>query len=301
MSANNILTGVRSLTRVMNQAASKTDTPGTEFDEAQLRQWLTRRGGYVHPALRVVENAPCGARGVIATEDISFDEVSSRALIVVPAATEITVEKALHTLEPLVPSRVLANAPLHTLDAGALVALLLAHERNKGSESDLFPYISSLPSQLSCPWALPPRQVEALLAGLAADPSLWADHLQEARRYLGVVSQGMGSDYSEHLRVSPDDIMWAIGIVSSRGYGGELRPGLVPYIDMVNHNVRASSFIWTEENDDAQAVFAVWSAWDDKPRPLKAGEELYVDYKMGGLSPLDVFLSHGFVPDELWE
>lgn len=38
-------------------------------------------------------------------EDISLEEVGARPLVLIPAAMELTLEKALETLEPLVPAR----------------------------------------------------------------------------------------------------------------------------------------------------------------------------------------------------
>eukprot|EP00959_Pyramimonas_sp_CCMP1952_P337205 7061498-Pyramimonas_sp.AAC.1 len=242
---------------------------------------------------------------------------------------ELTFEKALEVLEPLVPPRitgafekqqtdgvawvssVLARAPLHTLDAGALVALLIAHERRKGSASPWWPYLSALPETVSCAWALPVPQYADSGPTLSfvlyseyrrargIDTEGWPQELDAAQRYLNAVAQGMCQDYGEYLGITPDDVIWGIGIMSSRGYGGELRPGLVPYIDMVNHNARSTPFIWTDANLDQQALYAVWSVWDDEPRPLQAGDEVYVDYKFEGLGPLDAFMSHGFVPQEM--
>ena len=58
-----------------------------------------------YQGLKLVDEAPCGARGVIAVKDISLDEVSSRPLMLIPAAMELNLEKALEVLEPLVPAR----------------------------------------------------------------------------------------------------------------------------------------------------------------------------------------------------
>ena len=52
-------------------------------------------------------------------------------------------------------------------------------------------------------------------------------HAAYVPRYLDAVSTGMCQDYGEYLDISPDDVKWGIGIMSSRGYGGELRPGQI--------------------------------------------------------------------------
>ena len=41
-------------------------------------------GGYVHPSLRLSENAPCGARGILASARIDEADLLERSLVVVP-------------------------------------------------------------------------------------------------------------------------------------------------------------------------------------------------------------------------
>ena len=50
--------------------------------------------------------------------------------------------------------------------------------------------------------------------------------------------------------------------------------------------------------DDGKPFVFVSSIWDDEPRPLAAGEELFISY-MANTPPLTAFLNLGFVPDEL--
>lgn len=55
------------------------------------------------------------------------------------------------------------------------------------------------------------------------------------------------------------------------------------------------SYVGTE---DGKAFVFVSSIWDDQPRPLTAGDELFISY-MASTPPLTAFLNLGFVPEEL--
>ena len=54
---------------------------------------------------------------------------------------------------------------------------------------------------------------------------------------------------------------------------------------------------YTGVEDGRHFVF-VSSIWDDEPRPLKAGDEVFISY-MASTPPLTAFLNLGFVPEEL--
>lgn len=55
------------------------------------------------------------------------------------------------------------------------------------------------------------------------------------------------------------------------------------------------SYVGTE---DGKPFVFVSSIWDDQPRPLAAGDELFISY-MASTPPLTAFLNLGFVPEEL--
>eukprot|EP00879_Flechtneria_rotunda_P003981 GHRR01004221.1.p1 GENE.GHRR01004221.1~~GHRR01004221.1.p1 ORF type:complete len:501 (+),score=211.42 GHRR01004221.1:164-1666(+) len=40
----------------------------------RLCHWVRQQGGYVHPSLQVVENAPCGCRGIVAVDSVCLPE-----------------------------------------------------------------------------------------------------------------------------------------------------------------------------------------------------------------------------------
>lgn len=52
--------------------------------EQPLRAWLASQGGFLHPALRLVESAPCGARGVVAAGGgIDLSELEAHGPLIV--------------------------------------------------------------------------------------------------------------------------------------------------------------------------------------------------------------------------
>eukprot|EP00798_Chlamydomonas_sp_ICE-L_P020860 gene20860-27697_t len=51
---------------------------------ANITSWVMDNGGYVHPALQLVDNAACGCRGVVAVSSISIEEQDEAPLIAVP-------------------------------------------------------------------------------------------------------------------------------------------------------------------------------------------------------------------------
>ena len=55
------------------------------------------------------------------------------------------------------------------------------------------------------------------------------------------------------------------------------------------------SYVGTE---DGKPFVFVSSIWDDQPKPLVAGDELFISY-MANTPPLTAFLNLGFVPEEL--
>lgn len=50
--------------------------------------------------------------------------------------------------------------------------------------------------------------------------------------------------------------------------------------------------------EDSRPFVFVSSVWDNEPRPLATGDELFISY-MAATPPLTAFLNLGFVPEEL--
>jgi hypothetical protein len=69
-------------------AAAAAAAPGTwagpgAGPEQPLREWLAREGGFFHPALRLVNDAPSGCRGVVATVPIPLAELEAHGPLLV--------------------------------------------------------------------------------------------------------------------------------------------------------------------------------------------------------------------------
>mmetsp|Transcript_23858 Transcript_23858/g.66173 ORF Transcript_23858/g.66173 Transcript_23858/m.66173 type:complete len:354 (-) Transcript_23858:707-1768(-) len=285
-------------------------------DCTQMMQWIRENGGYIHESLCVSDSAPCGSRGVVASLQISAEEAAASPLVAIPCGFELTDDVATRSLLPLLPHD--AASDLSNLDSGALVMLGLAYELSIGDKSGFAPYIASLPSHLPCPWSWGDQQAQAALAGMNGGGSPgWMREVGKARRYAESVSRGLWQDFGQHVGISQEELTWALGIVTSRGYGGDQRPCLIPFIDLFNHDARAPPFLLQtlevemDGDGDSEAsesgrpttrnFYTVWATSSGKPRQLGAGDEVYVDYSIGAVSPLDIFLSHGFLPPEKWQ
>eukprot|EP00191_Tetraselmis_sp_GSL018_P015983 CAMPEP_0177579070 /NCGR_PEP_ID=MMETSP0419_2-20121207/735_1 /TAXON_ID=582737 /ORGANISM="Tetraselmis sp., Strain GSL018" /LENGTH=275 /DNA_ID=CAMNT_0019067655 /DNA_START=550 /DNA_END=1376 /DNA_ORIENTATION=+ len=195
---------------------------------------------------------------------------------------------------------------LEDLDSYAELVLQVARERSLGSGSVWYPYISSLPESLGCPWSKEDEQLELLLKQQAArgfPVDLWSGEVERAKDYASRVSQGLWRDFGQYIGLTAGDLRWALGIVASRVYGGSASPCLIPFVDLFNHDSRAAPFSREmlkvefedletgEPRTSVEEYYTVWSRRDGHPKALAAGEEVYVDYALGGMSALDVFLS----------
>lgn len=247
-------------------------------------------------------------------------------LVRVPLAFQMTRQVALDTLLPLVPADVLKRASLHELDDAALLVLLLAHERGLGRFSRWLPYIASLPTSPSCGYSekLQPHMLDAIYAmreELGVDTQGWPDELHKATQYASKIVDGLTFDYGPYLKhpddVSPsENINWALCQVASRATAGSDKYGalrLVPILDLVNHDANAGGFIeltgkeryhkgdFVESNaEDDTGAFVIRSMRLGQRKPLREGQELLANYNMPLYSPLDWFVSLGFVPPERW-
>lgn len=244
-------------------------------------------------------------------------------LIKVPLSYQMTRRMALQTLTSLLPPDVHQRAPIHELDDAALLVLLLAHERGLGKKSKFHPYIATLPIQPSCGYS-PAMRNQALqtidLMGieLGMDVVGWPVEISKASDRAQMIADGLTKDYGAYIATPAGTstfsvIQWSLCQVASRGTAGSEEYGalrLVPMADMVNHDVDTGGFIELNgkerlQNDhllDADekdaGAFVVRSIRHGRRRPLKLGQELLVDYHVPSYSPLDWFLSLGFVPPE---
>ncbi|KAL0023407.1 hypothetical protein WJX79_006595 [Trebouxia sp. C0005] len=279
-----------------NTFAIKATTGSVE----QLRDWIEEHGGYVHPHITLSSSPSFSCRGVVTTEDIDEELVSREPLLLVPEELSISTILAKEKLAPILKA---ANLPsLEELDAVLPLALFLAYERNKGQGSFWQPYLGLLPEQPGCAWLMHPeeltqalQQVKQLVGAEAQD---WESKVQDAKDAVNFQASAMATAYSKELNVSADDILWGMGQVLSRCFGQEPDLAMLPFTDLCNHSSHAmapNSYTGTE---DSRPFVFVSSVWDNEPRPLATGDELFISY-MAATPPLTAFLNLGFVPEEL--
>ncbi|GAX73678.1 hypothetical protein CEUSTIGMA_g1129.t1 [Chlamydomonas eustigma] len=137
--------------------------------DAKLRKWVVQNGGYIHDGLCLSDNAPCGARGVVALSRISLDDMLRRPLVSIPKTLHL--DNLLSTA--LVKSRVSTDVQhelVEGLEQVQIVAAALASERSLGTQSSWYPYIESLPEAAPCPWLLSDEALDhAVVMALAAN------------------------------------------------------------------------------------------------------------------------------------
>lgn len=244
-------------------------------------------------------------------------------LIRVPLSFQMTRTVALDTLLALLPGDIQRKASLHELDDAALLVLLLAHERGVGRHSRWLPYIASLPKEPSCGYSprLRPYLLKSILAlheEIGVDTYDWKGELVKAHKHAAKIAQGLTKDYGVYLKTPEGlstlaNIEWALCQVISRGIAGSEEYGalrMVPMLDMVNHDANAGSFVeltgkeklahtdFVEAAEEDAGTFVAQSIRHGRRKGLKKGQELLVDYNIPHYSPLDWFVSLGFVPRE---
>ncbi|GIL64069.1 hypothetical protein Vafri_18045 [Volvox africanus] len=217
----------------------------------------------------------------------------------------------------------------------AAAACCLAVERAKGSESFWLPYVRTLPDMPPNPWLLTGAELAEVLeqmtevaatrtklaeadsttaeAAEAAEAMLgwsggpvgcrtkWTAAVETARRRYGAMAaevlEVVGAD-SGQLRLDEEGLMWALGQVVSRSLGSGCSAGLLPLIDMANHDSAARPPLMMLDDQD-RLVFAVTSIRGGELAPLERGQELFISYQAEDLSPLHAWLKWGFVPHTL--
>lgn len=245
-----------------------------------LKDWVTANGGYIHPALQLVDNAPASrCRGVIAAQAIGLDELERGPLISVPQALQITSRHAGDLVDRLSNNASAAAAAQQQLSDGQLVAAALAYHckqmqqgpstlpnnlnsSSSSSSSSICcssfwrPYISTLPKEPPNPWLLQsPEQVTALIepyaisrgtAAIAGFAEAVADYRQQMLHSAAEVGQSLG----EILGITVHDIMTAAGHLQSRSLTSSGSSGLVPFVDMLNHSATARApMLQLDDND----------------------------------------------------
>ncbi|GIL76511.1 hypothetical protein Vretimale_6026 [Volvox reticuliferus] len=135
-------------------------------------------------------------------------------------------------------------------------------------------------------------------AGAVGCRTKWAAAVEAARRRYGgmaaEVLEVVGADRGQ-LRLDEEGLMWALGQVVSRSLGSGRSSGLLPLIDMANHDSAARPPLMMLDDQD-RLVFAVTSIRGGELAPLETGQELFISYQAEDMSPLQAWLKWGFVP-----
>lgn len=244
-------------------------------------------------------------------------------LIRVPLNFQMTRAAALDVLLPIIPADVQIKAGMSELDDAAILVLFLAHERGIGRYSRWMPYIASLPPEPSCGYSknLRPYMLDALAVmreELGVQTEGWPEELSRATTYAQKIADALTKDYGQYIKTPPDksvhnNIAWALCQVASRATAGSEKHGtlrLVPMIDQINHDESAAGFIeltgreriengnFIDATEDDSGTFVVRSLRHGRRKALKVGQELLANYNVPHYSPLDWFVSLGFVPPE---
>ncbi|KAG1677337.1 hypothetical protein FOA52_010716 [Chlamydomonas sp. UWO 241] len=251
-----------------------------------LVDWVLAASGYMHPSMRVVEEAPCGGgRGLIMTEDLDLEAVTGMPMLLVPEDLLLTSEVARHGFASHYEPQ--GAPPLGELDEVTQLAVMLAHERLDGDASFYAPYVSSLPHELPCAWALPPDELEARLQALA--PRLgregvdaWRAQVDASRASMQAHAAGAVARYGSFFPLEADVFTWAMGTVLSRAFSSPTHLSLLPLIDLCNHRQAADHpepiALGGDEDDVCFCVSSLSGAGDAAWRPLRAGDELLIRY-----------------------
>eukprot|EP00955_Chlamydomonas_euryale_P061679 358132-Chlamydomonas_euryale.AAC.6 len=104
--------------------------------EAALRKWITSRGGAVHDALALSDDAPCGARGVVAVRPVGVDELMQNPLVCIPKTLHLDNRMATAKLQAATPGQAATHEVMKQMEAIQMVAAALALERSLGMASE---------------------------------------------------------------------------------------------------------------------------------------------------------------------
>uniref|UniRef100_A0A7S3R8Z4 SET domain-containing protein n=1 Tax=Dunaliella tertiolecta TaxID=3047 RepID=A0A7S3R8Z4_DUNTE len=161
---------------------------------SNLSTWIESKGGSVNKNLKLEDEAPCGARGVVVcAPGISLADLEQAPLITLPYSLYFDTSKAAALLAQALattqantphphPSTSTSNRKTHPspsasaalhrealeqrLSSVQILGLAIALERQQGTKSSWYAYISSLPETPSCPWLLP-EHTEAVARAVA--------------------------------------------------------------------------------------------------------------------------------------
>lgn len=190
-----------------------------------------------------------GCRGVVAVAPITLGDLDATGpLISVPQALQFTSSTA-RSIIAAAAGPPAAAAAAEQLSDTQLIAAALAHELHHAASSSWRPYLASLPPSPPNPWLL--TSTEQILAALqpyqqqhlssAADASDWVAATAAARQQQLAAAAEVEAFLGSALGVSQQDVLSALGQVTSRSLVSGSSSGMCPVIDLVNHHAGASA------------------------------------------------------------
>ncbi|XP_052142793.1 uncharacterized protein LOC127762347 isoform X2 [Oryza glaberrima] len=219
-------------------AAAASAAPRIAPQPPDLLRWVQREGGFVHPALRVVDHPEhgLGVSAAAAEGDIPPGDV----LIALPGRLPLRLRRPAGAADAVLVQ--LAEQVPEELWAMRL-GLRLLQERAK-SDSFWWPYIANLPETFTVPIFFPGEDIKNLQCRFLLEFE------KEVKHKLGRVPLEdhpfCGQD------VNSSSLGWAMSAASTRAFRlhGEI-PMLLPLIDMCNHSFNPNARIVQEGNVDS--------------------------------------------------
>jgi len=251
-----------------------------------LKEWVASSGG----AADAVRLTDCGGglRGLKAARDLAKGDEILR----IPRSIILDVERA--EASPV--------SGVWRSSGGALpgylkLGLALLYEVRRGAASDLLPYLAMLPTQ------------DEFAAG-GGPAAMWSDDelaLTECAHLIDFAKRRRGQSRGEGVpALQPDalaaswaecglpgeppggdELAWAVGAVTSRAYGVGSGSGLVPVVDMANHDGRTPQHTAKGLEEDGRS-FVVLAT-----EPIRKGTQVCLSY--GELPNCVLLPQFGFV------
>jgi FKBP-type peptidyl-prolyl cis-trans isomerase len=273
-------------------AAPKKTKPKEAESTPEQRQrldfmdWVSAAGG----AVDAVRLADCGGglRGLKATRDLKKGEVIVR----IPRSIILDVERA----EACAVSSIWRGAA-DEIPGYVKIGLAVLYEQRRGAESDLRPYLELLPSR-------------ADFERDGGPAALWSDAELAVTECGGLIESAKRrrrQSYAADMRAlqpaalaarwtelglpgeppTTEELSWAVTVVTSRAYGVGSGSGLVPVVDMANHDGRYPQHTAKGLEEDGK-TFVVLAT-----ERIKEGAQVCLTY--GNLANLLLLPQFGFV------
>ncbi|KAJ1280917.1 hypothetical protein BS78_04G268500 [Paspalum vaginatum] len=273
--------------RSLSCAAASAATPRLAPQPPDLVRWVQREGGFVHPALRVVDHPEhgLGVSAVAGDGDIPPGDV----LIALPGRLPLRLRRPTGAADDLLVQ--LAQQVPEELWAMKL-GLRLLQERAK-PDSFWWPYIANLPETFTVPIFFPGDDIKNLqYAPLLHQVNKRCRFLLEFEK---AVQQKLDTvALKDHpfcgQDVNSSSLGWAMSAASTRAFRlhGEI-PMLLPLIDMCNHSFNPNARI-VQEGSVNSSDMSVKVVAEMK---IEQNASITLNY---GCHPNDFFLlDYGFV------